>query len=78
MGVGVGVMGGVGMGQPVMAMGQPRMGYGGFGTRPTMVPMYGGGYGVAQQPAMVGLGYGGVPPAAMGGNRPMGAQQKLM
>ena len=70
MGMGVGGMGMTG------GMG---MGYGGYGVHPGMMPMYGGGYGMAPQPGMgMGpMGYGGMLPT-MGGNQPMGSQQKLM
>lgn len=66
MGMGMGMAGGVGMG---MAGGM-GMGYGGYGAQPGMMPMYG----VVGQP---GMGYG-VMPSSVGGNQPMGAQQKLM
>lgn len=69
MGMGMGMTGGMGMG---MAGGM-GMGYGGYGARPGVMPMYG----VMGQPPGMGMGYG-VMPSSVGGNQPMGTQQKLM
>ena len=68
----------MGMGISGVGMGGVGMGYGGYGN-PGMMPMYGGGYGMGQQPGMgMGpVGYGGFPPT-VGGNQPMGTQQKLL